>query len=386
MYNVFGQHPQVEHSVHFDQSKNMTYEYGGDSDRKDDRQPMLSSDHKEGLGGSVLAGLYAPLPKEEKKELFAESKYHPSFDQHFHSYENNYVIGSSAAASTKLAQHLELPKIPEYKPFEFSSIASGGFGAASTLSSSKPTYAGSGSISKPNPDNESLFTSPELLMECRKILQQSGEKKTTSALDSGSFSALPQLNFSAISSGATAGALSALSSLPGYQTTTSMTSSNFLPTYTLGALSSGTGTSVQHATSFPFNQSVPSYLPLSSEAGIHQVTHGESMSVTSNPAYDMHDGAHGQSFKERLSDVYQRNLVPEGKGFGKLLDNVAAKSCFSEVKEIAPRPKIPEEKVNPLANLMIVDSFEKESPGASRPSLSVNSPTKTAENAALAQL
>lgn len=72
------------------------------------------------------------------------------------------------------------------------------------------------------------------------------------------------------------------------------------------------------------------------------------------------------------------NLNAEGKGFGKLLEGVAAKDCFSEVKEIVPRPKVPEERVNPLANLMIVDSFEKESPAASRPSISAASPTKPA--------
>lgn len=65
------------------------------------------------------------------------------------------------------------------------------------------------------------------------------------------------------------------------------------------------------------------------------------------------------------------------------MENVNAKDCFSEVKEINQRPRIPEEKVNPLANLMIVDSFEKESPGASRPSISGNSPSRQIDHVPL---
>jgi hypothetical protein len=45
-------------------------------------------------------------------------------------------------------------------------------------------------------DNDNLFTSPELLMECRKILQQSGEKKA-SLIFENNFN-MPPLTFNAI--------------------------------------------------------------------------------------------------------------------------------------------------------------------------------------------
>jgi hypothetical protein len=68
----------------------------------------------------------------------------------------------------------------------------------------------------------------------------------------------------------------------------------------------------------------------------------------------------------------------DNRNYLNLLSNVAAKDCFSEVKELAPRSKLPEEKINQLASLMMVNSFEKESPEVSRPNISVanSSPNK----------
>lgn len=74
MYNVHSKEPANEHSVHFDNSKNVTYEYDrNDSDRKDERASHSKREHTNALSGSsvlgsVLSGLYAApssvLPKE----------------------------------------------------------------------------------------------------------------------------------------------------------------------------------------------------------------------------------------------------------------------------------------------------------------------------------
>jgi hypothetical protein len=77
----------------------------------------------------------------------------------------------------------------------------------------------------------------------------------------------------------------------------------------------------------------------------------------------------------------------DNKNYLNLLSNVPAKDCFSEIKELIPRPKLPEQKTNPLANLMMVDSFEKESLEVSRPNISAaNSPNKIAYDRELINL
>lgn len=85
----------------------------------------------------------------------------PTFEGGSSSYFYNAAsnIASTTFSNQKL---LDIPKLPDFKPFDFSAL--GGSGA-------KPVEI------KPV-DSEGLFTSPELLMECRKWNLKSAEKKS----------------------------------------------------------------------------------------------------------------------------------------------------------------------------------------------------------------
>jgi hypothetical protein len=113
MYNAINQQHPTEHSVHFDQSKNMTYEYhptednikhsglkSRDSAKKDERASIGGTSTLGAVSSSVLSGIYAPtFPKEELKDatkLNISSNYHhiPTFEPHQNPTFNNYVFES----------------------------------------------------------------------------------------------------------------------------------------------------------------------------------------------------------------------------------------------------------------------------------------------------
>jgi hypothetical protein len=141
MYNAINHQPPTENSVHFDRSKNITYDgYPSEDSFKHSENKSLGSDKKDkrssigvtstlgAISSSGLSSLYAPVfVKEEKKDVTKQSfsiNYHmPTFESHPNpSFDNNYVFGgekSQPVMNTVFSSQkpLDIPKFPEYKPF-----------------------------------------------------------------------------------------------------------------------------------------------------------------------------------------------------------------------------------------------------------------------------